>query len=232
MLGWFLITSHTKPEDVDWMLARAAGYNAGYALVVQYDAVKNNPFIDEIVEQVNSWTEAQQKNAFSPAQRQWLRVPEHDAHLERDGLNAWKMYRFKKIVFEHSPKVLQPGEPTSSEWTFENNTGKQNAQVILLAAGNTGEVSNPVIELDNSLSIKIPVNLKEGQSLVIDHSASANLYDQKGKFVKKVTLTESLPELERGDHHLLFDCTFSESTDINVKITIKLLDGIEEVQAK
>jgi len=232
MLGWFLITSHTKPEDVDWMLARAAGYNAGYALVVQYDAVKNNPFIDEIVEQVNSWTEAQQKNAFSPAQRQWLRVPEHDAHLERDGLNAWKMYRFKKIVFEHSPKVLQPGEPTSSEWTFENNTGKQNAQVILLAAGNTGEVSNPVIELDNSLSIKIPVNLKEGQSLVIDHSASANLYDQKGKFVKKVTLTESLPELERGNHHLLFDCTFSESTDINVKITIKLLDGIEEVQAK
>jgi hypothetical protein len=232
MLGWFLITGQTKPEDVDWMLARAAGYNAGYALVVRYDAIKNNPFINEIVEQVNSWTEAQQKNAFSPAQKAWLRVPEHDVHLERDGENAWKLYRYKKIVFEHSPKVLQPGEPTSSEWTFENNTGKQNAQVILLAAGNTGEISNPVIELDNSLRIQLPVNLKAGQSLVIDQSASADLYDQKGKFIKKVTLTQPLPELAEGSHHLLFDCTFSEGADINVKITFKLSDGIEKVQTK
>jgi len=232
MLGWFLITGQTKPEDVDWMLARAAGYDAGYALVVRYDAIKNNPFINEIAEQVNSWTEAQQKNAFSPAQRQWLRIAEHDVHLERDGANAWKMYRYKKIVFEHSPKVLQPGQPTSSEWDFENNTGKQNAQVILLAAGKTGEISNPVIELDNSLRIQIPVNLKAGQSLVIDHAAAANLYDQKGKFVKKVTLNEAIPQMAQGSHHLLFDCTFSDSTDINAKITIKLLDGIERVDAK
>jgi hypothetical protein len=214
------------------MLARAAGYDAGYALVVRYDAIKNNPFINEIADQVNSWIEAEQKNAFSSAQRQWLRVPEHDVHLVRDGANAWKMYRYKKIVFEHSPKVLQPGQPTSSEWDFENNTGKQNAQVILLAAGKTGEVSNPVIELDNSLRIQIPVNLKAGQSLVIDSSASASLYDQKGKFNKKIALTQSLPELEEGNHHLLFDCTFSEGADINVKITIKLLDGIERVDAK
>lgn len=232
MLGWFLITSQTKPEDVDWMLARAAGYNAGYALVVRYDAIKNNPFINEIAEQVNSWTEAQQKNAFSPAQKQWLKVPEHDVHLERGGVNAWKMYRYKKIVFEHSSKVLQPGEPSSSEWTFENNTGKQNVQLVLLATGNTGEISNPVIELDNSLRIQLPVNLKAGQSLVIDHSDSANLYDQKGKFVKKVTLAQPLPELAEGSHHLLFDCAFSEGADINVKITVKLSDGIEKVQAK
>ncbi|MEO8417076.1 MAG: hypothetical protein ABI472_25655, partial [Ginsengibacter sp.] len=232
MLGWFLITSQTNPEDVDWMLARAAGYNAGYALVVRYDAIKNNPFINEIVEQVNSWTEAQQKKAFSPAQKQWLRMPEHDVHLERDAVNAWKMYRYKKIIFEHAAKILQPGEPTSSEWNFENNTGSQNAQLVLLAVGNIGEISNPVIELDNSLRIQIPLNLKAGQSLVIDNSASASLYDQKGKFVKKVALLKSLPELAEGNHHLLFDCTFSEGADVKVKITIKLLDGIEKVQAK
>ena len=231
MLGWFLITSQTKPEDVDWMLARAAGYDAGYGLVVRYDAIKNNPLINEITEQVNSWTEAQQKNAFSAAQKQWLKLPEHDVHLERDGVNAWKMYRYKKIVFEHSPKVLQPGEPTSSEWDFKNNTGKQNAQIILLATGNTGEISNPVIELDNSLRIPIPLNLKAGQSLVIENSDSASLYDQKGKFIKKITLTQSLPELAEGNHHLLFDCTFSEGDDIKVKITVKLLDGVEKVQA-
>ncbi|HTN08727.1 hypothetical protein [Agriterribacter sp.] len=232
MLGWFLITSQTKPEDVDWMLARAAGYHAGYALVVRYDAVKNNPFIHEIVEQVNSWTEAQQKNAFSPAQKQWLKIPENDVHLQRDGSNAWKMYRYKKITFEHLPKVLQPGEPTSSEWTFENKTGKQNVQLVLLAAGDKGEISNPVIELDNSLRIQPPLNLKAGQSLVIDHSDTATLYDQKGKFVKKVVLTQALPELSEGNHHLLFDGTFTESADIKVKITLKLLDGTEKVQAK
>ena len=54
----------------------------------------------------------------------------------------------------------------------------------------------------------------------------------KGKFVKKVTLPQSLPQLATGNHHLLFDCKFSEGADIKAKITIKLLDGIERVQAK
>jgi len=47
-----------------------------------------------------------------------------------------------------------------------------------------------------------------------------------------VTSAQSLPELAEGSHHLLFDCAFSEGADINVKITVKLSDGIEKVQAK
>ncbi|MBI5008136.1 MAG: hypothetical protein HZB98_00440, partial [Bacteroidia bacterium] len=37
MLGWFLLSSTTTVEDIEWMMARAAGYNAGFALVASYN---------------------------------------------------------------------------------------------------------------------------------------------------------------------------------------------------
>jgi hypothetical protein len=212
------------------MLARAAGYHAGYALVVPFEAAKNNPHIGEVIQSVNSWTEAQQRHAFDKGQREWLRDTAYDAHLERIGSGAWKMYRYKSVVFEHQARVLQPGQPTSSEWSFENRVGKQPAQVILLAAGESGAISNPVIELDNSFRVEIPVTLEAGQSLVIDSLTTAVLYNQKGKFIKSVTLEKGLPPLSQGSHRILFDCLFSENTDIGVRIKIKLLEKVEEVR--
>jgi hypothetical protein len=32
MLGWFNMTRQTRREDVEWLLARAAGFDAGFAL--------------------------------------------------------------------------------------------------------------------------------------------------------------------------------------------------------
>ena len=32
MLGWFSMRNNTPVEDIEWMLARSAGYNAGYAV--------------------------------------------------------------------------------------------------------------------------------------------------------------------------------------------------------
>ncbi|MDR3711486.1 MAG: hypothetical protein P4L51_01620 [Puia sp.] len=235
MLGWFLITPQTKPEDVDWMLARAAGYNAGYALVVPPDDARNNPRMREVIESIHSWTEAQQKHAFSSSQRVWLKDTSYDAHLERAGAassSAWKIYKYKSVVFEHAMKVLQPGQPTSSEWSFENKSANQSVQMVLLAAGKNGRIDHPVIELDNSFRVEIPVPIEAGQSLVIDGSSTAVLYDNKGRFVKNIVLEKGLPLLAKGAHPLLFDCQFSADADISVRIKVKLLETTEEVGAR
>lgn len=40
MLGWFLLSPTTTHEDIEWMMARAAGYNAGFALVARYKSLQ------------------------------------------------------------------------------------------------------------------------------------------------------------------------------------------------
>jgi hypothetical protein len=39
MLGWYLLTENTTLPEMEWMLARAAGYNAGFAMVARPKAL-------------------------------------------------------------------------------------------------------------------------------------------------------------------------------------------------
>lgn len=225
MLGWFLITAQTSPDDIDWMLARAAGFNAGYALVLRKEAL-GNPQMEEIIHRINTWTSAQRSHLFDAAQQQWLRNPNNDARLlERDGKQY--LQRFNKYVFEYEARVLQPGQPTAQSWDYENKQVKQTPQVVIQAIGDEGRINNPVLELDNFFQVTIPVSLEAGQTLMLGHDKSASLYDRKGRLLRKIAVDKALPQLPAGRHTLSFDGTTDANTQVKLKIEVKLLDNEE-----
>ena len=113
MLGWFLMTPDTRLEDIEWMLARAAGYRAGYAFVADPEAFEKNPETDAIIASIRTWEEAKQLGIFSDEQRTRLKDPEKDFHLERQEKNRWALQSYEQFRFEHTRKVLQPGQPAS-----------------------------------------------------------------------------------------------------------------------
>ncbi|HTJ11958.1 MAG TPA: family 78 glycoside hydrolase catalytic domain [Dinghuibacter sp.] len=118
MLGWFLITARTAPEDVDWMLARAAGYGAGYALVLR-SAALSNPHLEEIVGKFRDWDEVRNRQLLNEAQRAWLKDPSTEASLvQRDG--QWYLERFHDADYTFTARALQPGQPTDTVWSFDN----------------------------------------------------------------------------------------------------------------
>ena len=90
MLGWFLLTASTLVEDIEWMMARAAGYNAGYALVADFESLEKNPNTDIIIGYIRTWEEAKKLGIFSEEQRKRLKDPERDFHLEKSGSNQCK----------------------------------------------------------------------------------------------------------------------------------------------
>jgi hypothetical protein len=225
MLGWFLITAQTSPDDIDWMLARAAGFNAGYALVVREDAL-GNPNINDIISLINLWTEAQHQGLFNQQQKQWLKDVANEAHLLKDD-GKWYMQRFRKFEFAHEAKTLQPGQPTSSAWEFKNKQAAQSPQLIITANGDKGTIKNPVIEIDNAFRLSIPVTLLAGQSLVIFNTNTAVVYDPKGKMVYRVALDSKIPELTAGNHKISFDALMDAGTPLKARITLKLLENRE-----
>ncbi len=226
MLGWFLITSTTTPDDVDWMLARAAGYNAGYALVVRAEAL-SNPHMEEIVGRFRNWSEVGHKNLFSKEQREWLQDPGGDASLSvRDG--QWRLERFRQVAVDYDAKILQPGQPTDSSWIFGNTEGGQVPRIVLTALGDIGA---PAIEIDHGGLMQLPMALATGQSLVIADT-NASLYDARGRFVRSASLLTSIPRLAVGSHVLTVDAQPTSTTEVKVRVTIRLSEGKEVLKGQ
>ena len=142
MLGWFLMTPDTRLEDIEWMLARAAGYRAGYAFVADPESFEKNPATDAIIASIRTWEEAKERGVFNDDQRARLKDQEKDFHLERTGPDRWALRNYDKFSFEHAKKARQPGEPTSSEWAFENAAEPQPLHLHLLLDGR-GRCSSP-----------------------------------------------------------------------------------------
>jgi len=227
MLGWFLITAQTDPDDIEWMLARAAGFNAGYALVVREEALTNKK-MDEIIALINVWTDAQNKRLFSQQQKDWLKNPANEAHLAKQN-GSYVLESFSKHEFTHQAKSLQPGEPTVSNWSFDNTHEQQRPRIVLLAKGEEGRIKNPVIEIDNSFHLEVPVTLSAGESLLIDDKASAALYNSKGQLIRRIDLPDALPALSQGNHTFSFDAGMNINSPVKAMITIRLSEKTEKL---
>jgi len=227
MLGWFLLSSTTTAEDIEWMMARAAGYNAGFALVARYKNLQKNPNTSQLLALVKLWQEAYRSKIFSADQIVRLKNPENDFHLERNQ-QGWKLYPFKKYKFEHEKKVLQPGEPTFSQWEFVNNDVEQPLNFTLTFMGKEGSISNPWIEIDGYFKLELPGEYEAGNSVVCD-GTQIKLYNKKGGFVRDIALKQAIPSLKTGKHVLKFDCEFPEEKELSNRFIVKMLGNAETI---
>ena len=225
MLGWFLLSPTTGTEDIEWMMARAAGYNAGFALVARYKSLQTNPNTAQLLALVKLWQEAYRSKIFSADQITRLKNPENDFHLEKDS-ERWKLYPFKKYKFEHERKNLQPGEPTFSLFEFTNKDAEQPLTFNLTFVGKEGSISNPWIEVDGYLKLDLPGEYEAGNSIVCD-GVTIKLYNKKGGYVKDIILKQSIPTLKTGKHNIKFDCRFPEEKDIINRFIVKTKSSAE-----
>jgi hypothetical protein len=225
MLGWFLVSATTTPDDIEWMMARAAGYNAGFALVARANGFGKNPNIDKILGLIKLWQDIYRNHLFTPEQRVRLKDPKNDFHLEKDA-KGFELYPFTKYSFEYVNQMLQPGQPTYSEWKFVNRDKAQPLFFSIVLAGTIGEISNPRIELDGYFQLDLPGNYKAGYSVVCDGS-QVKLYNEKGKFIHNIAISSKIPELSAGNHKLKFDCKFSSDSDLKINIAVKTISKPE-----
>lgn len=224
MLGWYLLTPTTCLSDMEWMLARAAGFDAGFALATSPNALRKNPESGKILDALREWETARRSGVFSAAQRELLRNPKREFHLERVADGGWDLFPFHDSAeFAHEQLTRQPGEPTSAQWDVTNPDQRQELQFKLRVAGTNGSIANPVFEIDHAASLTIPVEVKAGQTLLVERDAIARLYDAKGNQVKSVALTAKLPVMQAGRNAVTFDCEFQGDTPPKVTVTFKTM---------
>ena len=232
MLGWFWYQAGTTLEEMEWMLARAAGWNAGYALVVNPIAIEKNPYTTEVIEAIRTWEEAKHRKIFNESQIQLLKAGENDFSLHKISENEFHLQYYRKVAFEHENLVLQPGQPHYSEWEFQISSEEQQLNFQLKASGEEGEIEEIHLELDGSQSIDIPVSLKAGYSCIFDGKGTLFFYDDRGSLKKKfeVEWKQLLPD--KGKHTLSVSCSFSPDSDLVLQGIVKLKDRVEVLTAQ
>lgn len=231
MLGWYLMTETTCLSDMEWMLARAAGYGAGFALATSPAALRNNPETDTVLDAIREWERARAIGAFTQEQRERLREPRNEFHLETTGVDEWNLYPYlNSEEFVHEQVTMQPGQPTASEWQTDNPGKEQPLQFRLRVVGDAGSIANPTLEIDNFATLMVPAEIAAGQTLLYEGGTTARIYDEKGNLAKTVELSAAPPKLGPGKRQIGFDCEFQGAPAPKALVTLKYVLPPEPVK--
>ena len=120
MLGWFALRPDTSIEDAEWLLARAAGFDAGFALAASLastaqleadpdsaDAAKQFGATPAILAAIKQWETARMAGAFPAGAKARLRDNTREFHLQPAGPGQWDL--FEVHVCAHS--LTMPASP-------------------------------------------------------------------------------------------------------------------------
>lgn len=216
MLGWFKLDANTSIEDINWLLARSAAFNAGYTLVTDGEKVANNGQSKEIIQAIKEWEKARLNGAFPTELRKEMEHIANEYRLEPTSENRWNLYSCKPVRFSHQNVVRQPGEPVVSKWEYENPYKRQPLQFILKANDVVSDIS---IEIGNFSTVNIPVKLKEGEAIRYTGNSEIQICDKNWNILQRIFIDSSKLEVPQGKSSLIFSCKFASQENQEKKLS-------------
>ena len=231
MLGWYLLAENTTLPEMEWMLSRAAGYNAGFAMVARPAALRKNSQSNLLLDAIREWEMARNGNAFSKAQQEALKNPKNEFHLEKRDEGKWTLHQYAMSpVFTREKFERQPGEPTHTTWNLQYPWKEQPLQFRMQITGETGSVKNIKMQIDKYKELLFPVELAFGESLVSDGTETIRLYDKNGKPKGSFKLQNKPPSVAPGAHIILIDSDFAGDETPKIEVQFKGLSSSEDIQ--
>ena len=225
MLGWFSLRSETSLEDIEWMLARAAGFNAGFGLSTSLETLKKHGRKDEILSAIKLWETARLNDLFTEEQQKEMQDVKNEFHLQINKEGRYQLVPVYNTYLLYEQKMKQPGEPTASSYEFNNPAEKQPLQFIITLTPKND--SDPEITLDGlgiginqQDAIRLPIKLKTGQYLYCD-GATIKLYNKQWQLVQTLPLAGSLPTLANGRNVINIDGSFSGENAPGARIELR-----------
>ena len=221
MLGWFNLTPTTSLEDVEWMLARSAGFDAGYAFNMSLGVLEQNGMAEQILALLGAWERARFAGAFSEAQKARMQDPDREFHLEASGDGGWDLAEVHVSRLVHRGGERQPGEPSSSRLEVENPGPEQPLGFLLSAAG--GRVSRIHGMVDGLRAFAIEAVLEPGDVLRYHGGPTAQLLDVNWRPKRTVPVDPAVFMVGPGSHALELDAQVTGGVEAALKAELRLM---------
>jgi hypothetical protein len=228
MLGWFKMTPETSIEDIEWLLARSAGFDAGYALVADYEAIDQNGNTDKILRLIGQWEKLRLTGSFTIEQKGLLKDINNEFALEKITDTKWILHRVFSSKFKHEKKFRQPGEPLGSTFEFDNKGKAQTLHFILQAI--ESDISEIIMEIDNYKELRVPVTVRSGEIIKYEGGEKAIVYDKNWHAIDGFPVDPSMFKVTQGAHALTLKCNFKDGGEGSMcKLEIRTLGFGEKI---
>jgi hypothetical protein len=230
MLGWFSLKLETMPEDIEWMLALGAGYNAGFGLSTNLETLQNHGKNQEIFSLIRNWEKLRLKQAFTEDQKERMRSLKSEFHVDSISSNQYALTTIHNAYFKHSLLKKQPGEPAITKYEFENNGKEQSIRFIITSGAGTeaGEIlRNPEIAIGEQNALLIPISLKRNQILYCN-GKTISLFDNQWHLIKTFDSQLTLPMFSEGKNTIQFKADANGNATGEIKIELRTL-GVREM---
>jgi hypothetical protein len=198
MLGWFSLGPATSVEDAEWLLARAAGFDAGFALVTDVAIEAQNGRAGALLDTVRQWETARRSGAFPEAIKTELQDIRREFHLAAagEGRHSWRLSPVH-VVREKSSRPEAPGALAFRSIRFDNPYGAQPLGWVLHSTGKS-DLTDLAIRINGREALISPVPLAPGRILRYDGGEEAVLYDANWHPMRSVPANSAAARVAAG----------------------------------
>jgi hypothetical protein len=226
MLGWFALRPDTSVEDAEWLLARAAGFDAGFALAASLastaqltadaasvDTAKRFGATVAILDAIRQWEAARMGGAFPPTIKAALRDNSREFHLENTGSSRWNLFEAHTARFTHAASLA-----TATEFEFQNPDSSQPLQWIIRSRAKD-PLEGLTVEI-NGTRVVLPANqtLPSGGSLKFTGGAGAVIADATWKELNRVPVDSSVVQVATGPVKVKVGCTQHNAGSLDIEL--------------
>jgi len=218
MLGWFEMTKQTSIEDVEWMLARSAAFDAGYAFVTSYDALRANGFTDRILGAIGAWEKARMAGAFPPALKRRMEDVAREFHLDAEG-GRRVLTEIHSHVVRFGPRAAPAGTPLAATLSFDNPGDAQSLRWVLSAEG--GTVTGCRMGLDGRAALSTALRLPQGWSLRYEGGGAAVVRNAENVRARTIAAAEPAFHVGAGRHTVTLACRLGPEAKAAARLEIR-----------
>jgi hypothetical protein len=226
MLGWFALRPDTSLEDAEWLLARAAGFGAGFALAASLastaqlaadpssaDAARQFGATPAILAAIRQWESARLAQAFPSEVRAALRDNHREFHLQPVDAHTWDLFEVHTARFSHDAAQPEPTRvsfrPSSAQravhWTLRSSTNQPMTGVSLAFNG------RQVIDLRDRA-------LPPGATLCYRGGPEAVLCDLNWKEMERLAVASDATQVSAQDQELAFGCSRQNAATLKLEL--------------
>lgn len=212
----------TAIEDVEWVLAKAAGYDACWAMDFNVNAMRHHGQTDAIMALVHDWETFRRVHALSEEQKARLREPYTEWHLDKVGDSLFRLYEmYVSRRFRCDGKDLALGQV---EWHWESPC--EGTFALRLYVEGDGAVSNLVISTSDG-QLVFPCSVRSGQYLLYDFSGEAWVADKNYNFIESVAV-EGESAFVEGENAIIFTGDVEKEVQGQTKVSVRFMTRLLE----
>ena len=226
MLGWFALHADTSIEDAEWLLARAAGFDAGFALATSLastaqlaadpnsaDTAKRFGATLAILETVKQWETARMARAFPAEVKAALRDNAREFHLDAVSAGCWNLYSVHVERFTHDAAQAE-----ATKCVFQNPHAAQRLQWVLRVAGKL-PVKGVTVEINGKTAITLDErSVPGGGALRYTGGSEALVCDSNWKEVARVPVAGDAVQIGSGAQQVIIGSRSQSGTSLKIEL--------------